>query len=124
MYLVVVKLTRICFWAALATGILALLLPNLVPVPLCLGLAVACSVLFLATVHHVRRTRRYEWRCPQCGWVPFALNAWKCKACGLVWDTFRTLGVCPRCGHRHDDTACLRCRRISPNRQWELVNER
>jgi predicted RNA-binding Zn-ribbon protein involved in translation (DUF1610 family) len=123
MYLAVAKLTRVLFWAALAVGILALLLPDLVPLSLPLGLAVACGALFLWAALHVRNTRRYGWRCPECGWVPFALNAWKCKECGFVWDTFQTGGICPRCGHGHDDTACLRCRRISSNARWEVAND-
>ncbi len=31
MYLIAAKLTRLLFWAALATGILGLLMPDLVP---------------------------------------------------------------------------------------------
>ncbi|HEV3259701.1 MAG TPA: hypothetical protein VG013_22730 [Gemmataceae bacterium] len=123
MYLAAVKLTRILFWAALATGILGLLMPEVVPLWLPLGLAIGCGVLFLYAVAHVQRTRRRERRCPHCGWVPFALNAWKCKGCGLVWDSFATGGVCPRCGHRHEETACPRCRRISPDRQWSVAGD-
>jgi rubredoxin len=120
MYLFAAKLTRPLFWAALATGILGLLMPDLVPLWLALILAIGCGLLFLYTGLHVRRTRRFEWQCSHCGWVPFALDAWKCKECGFVWDAFDTGGVCPRCGHRHEETACLRCRRVSPNRQWAM----
>lgn len=118
MYLAAVKLARILFWSALVVGLLGLLLPRLVPLEWAAVLAGACGVLFLYAVLHVQRTRRPGWRCPECGWVPFALAAWKCKACGGVWDTFSTDGVCPRCGHAHEETACVRCRRISPNPRW------
>jgi hypothetical protein len=123
MYLAAVKLRRILFWAALATGLLALAMPEFIPLGLPLGLAVSCGVLFLYATLYVRGNRRPGWRCPECGWVPFALSAWKCKACSFVWDTFSTEGVCPRCGHEHEETACLRCRRISPNGRWEAGRE-
>src|SRR5437879_250970 len=47
MYLVAAKLTRPLFWAALATGILGLLMPDLVPLWLALILAIGCGLLFL-----------------------------------------------------------------------------
>jgi hypothetical protein len=118
MYLAAVKLARVLFWAALVAGILGLLLPKIIPLGLALGLAVACGAAFLYTVLHVQRTRRAGLRCPECGWVPFALRAWKCKGCGFVWDSFATGGVCPRCGHAHEEAACVRCRRISPYERW------
>lgn len=119
MYLVAVKLARVFFLAAVTAGVLVLLLPGLVPLWLALSLAVACIGLFLYAVLHVQRTRRHELRCPACGWVPFALDAWKCKECGMVWDSFSTGGMCPRCHHQHEETACPRCRRIAPNERWE-----
>jgi rubredoxin len=119
MYLVAVKLRRILLWAAFAAGFLSLLFPKFVPLELPIGLAVSCGLLFFYTILHVRSTKRSDLRCPACGWVPFALNAWKCKECGFVWDTFSTDGVCPRCGHDHEETACVRCRRILPNSQWK-----
>src|SRR5262245_7504155 len=121
MYLVAVQLTRTLFWAALAAGFLGLLMPELVPLWLALGLAIACGCRLLFALAHARRTRRHEFRCPECGWVPFALNAWKCKQCGFVWDSFATGGICPRCGHKHEETACVRCRRISANERWEAA---
>ncbi len=118
MYLLAVKLTRTLFWAALAAGFLGLLLREQIILWLALGLGCGCVVFFLGAVFHVQRTRRRELRCPLCGWVPFALTAWKCKECRFVWDSFSTAGLCPRCGHQHEETACVRCRRISPNGQW------
>jgi hypothetical protein len=121
-YFTIVKLTRILFWGALAAGLLRLLLPGIIPLELPLGLAVTCGALFVYTALHVRRTRRYGLRCPECGWVPFDLDAWKCRECGLVWDTFDMAGVCPRCNHRHEEAACLRCRRISPFHRWSATS--
>jgi hypothetical protein len=120
MYLTAIKLARSLFWLALAVGILALLMPKIVPVGVAVGLAAAWGGLFLYGIVHVRLTRRWGLRCPECGWVPFALEVWKCKQCRFVWDTFATEGVCPRCGHRHDEMSCLRCRRISPARRWKV----
>jgi hypothetical protein len=118
MYLTLVKLSRGFFWAALVAGFLGLLLPKYVPLWLSLGLAVACGFCVLQAVLHARRTRRHGLRCPNCGWVPFAISAWKCKECRYVWDSFATGGACPRCHHQHQETACVRCRRIFANRQW------
>src|SRR5262245_45111395 len=95
MYLVTAKLTRVLFWAALATGILGLVMPNIVPLWVALYLAGAWLLLFLYTGLHATRTRRLEWQCPLCGWVPFAVNAWKCKQCGFIWDSFGSGGRCP-----------------------------
>lgn len=118
MYLTAVKLARILFWAAVAAAILALLIPEVVPVWLPMSLAGALGSLVLYAVLHVRRTRRWGLRCPSCNWVPFGLEAWKCKECGFVWDTFATEGVCPRCEHEHAEAACVRCRQTAPFRRW------
>src|SRR5262249_19110166 len=123
MYLTSVKLVRLCFWAALAATFLSLFVPEVVPWWIPAGLGVSWAGLFVYCVLHVKLTRRSEYRCPECGWVPFALNAWKCKRCRFVWDSFRTAGACTSCGHQHDETACLKCRRISPNKKW-LANDR
>jgi hypothetical protein len=118
-FLPAVKLKSIFFWAALVTGFLALLLPQAVPLFVPLALAAGWGALFLFTVLHIRNTRRQEYRCPNCGWIPFALPAWKCKSCHSVWDYFSTEGRCPRCEHQHEEAACVRCRRIARNRQWQ-----
>jgi predicted RNA-binding Zn-ribbon protein involved in translation (DUF1610 family) len=120
MYLTIARLSRVLFWGALITGLFGMLAPRVVPLTIPLTLAVACGLMMLGMARYVRRTLRYAYRCPACGWVPFALPAWKCKECGFSWDTFATGGVCPQCGHRHDETACVRCRRISPNRSWRV----
>lgn len=75
MYLVAVKLSPILFWAALATGILGLLIPDIVPLWLAVVLAISWGLLYLYTALHVRHSRRFEWHCPRCGWVPFAVAA-------------------------------------------------
>jgi hypothetical protein len=119
MYLTAVKAARALFWAALVAGILSLLMPEAVPIWLGLGLGIACGLCFFFAVFHVHNTRRHELRCPFCAWVPFAVEAWKCKECGFVWDSFGTGGACPRCGHQHDETACARCRKIFPMERWQ-----
>jgi hypothetical protein len=35
-----------------------------------------------------------------------------------VWNTFWTRGLCPGCGYRWPQTACLRCRQWSPHESW------
>lgn len=120
MYLAAVKLGRVLFWSALATGILALLFKDQVPLALPLGLALAWGGVVLLAILHVQRTRRRELRCPNCGWTPFALNAWKCRECKFVWDVFGTDGVCPRCDHEHEEAACVRCRRIARRQDWRV----
>ncbi len=120
MFLAAVKLRQSFFYLALISGVLVLLFPKQVPWILPVALAVAWAGLLLYTIFHITSTRRRELQCPQCGWVPFALPAWKCKECRFQWDYFATDGKCPRCGHAHDEAACVRCRRISPNERWRV----
>jgi hypothetical protein len=104
--------------AALLALVLWWLMPETVPwwAPLAIfGLWVA-AVLY--AVGHVLFTRRSQYRCPHCGWVPYAIEAWKCKGCGRAWDSFAAVGVCTSCGHQHEETACLRCRRVTPKSEW------
>jgi hypothetical protein len=56
-------------------------------------------------------------RCPDCGWVPEALSRWEC-ACGFMWNTFDTRGVCPACSHEHLTTRCLRCLSSRAHGRW------
>jgi hypothetical protein len=122
MYLSAVKLLRVLFWAALSTGILTFLFPAWVPTWIPLSLAVSYGVVFAYAALHIHNTCRRHLRCPFCGWIPFALPAWKCKECRFVWDTFETGGVCPSCGHHHAEIACVRCRRISDRDRWVIGN--
>jgi hypothetical protein len=118
MYLMVIRLTRLFFLAALVAALLGLLWPEVVPPWVPLGVGFCCVSLFLLASLHITRSRRHEFRCPLCGWVPFAVNAWKCGRCNFVWDSFATAGRCPRCGFQRQETPCLRCRRTSPNELW------
>jgi hypothetical protein len=63
------------------------------------------------------RERKARIRCPRCAWRPRASSRWLCH-CGGVWNTFATAGLCPRCGHQWEDTACLSCLRWSKHRDW------
>jgi hypothetical protein len=56
-------------------------------------------------------------RCPLCKWVPRKHDRWSC-ACGHVWNTFDTRGVCPGCSHAWRDTQCLGCHRWSKHDDW------
>jgi hypothetical protein len=123
MYIVAVKLTRAFFWGAIVAGILMLLFPQWVPWWIPAGLAIACAGWFSIAAVHIWMTRRREYRCPICGWVPFGLEVWKCKECGFVWDSFSTAGICPRCRHEHEETACVRCRKISKNDAWRDLTD-
>ena len=63
------------------------------------------------------RARRI--RCPSCRWEPGASARWSClPACGTVWNTFATGGLCPGCGVRWHRTQCLACAVVSAHRDW------
>lgn len=117
-YRTVRKLRGFLFWLAILAFLLWLGLPQLVPIWVALGLAGAWLLALLYGIFHVAVTRRTGWRCPNCEWVPYAIDAWKCKGCGQRLDVFSLLGACPRCGHQHEEAMCLRCRQPSPNRAW------
>ncbi|MFN8353445.1 MAG: hypothetical protein U0Y10_03290 [Spirosomataceae bacterium] len=57
-------------------------------------------------------------QCPQCEWQPDGQPYWACDNCGHLWDTFDTCAVCPKCKHRHDDTQCPHCLKVSPHVDW------
>jgi hypothetical protein len=56
-------------------------------------------------------------RCPKCGWSPTKQDLWSC-ACGHLWNTFDTGGVCPACLHQWAETQCRSCSRWSPHSDW------
>jgi hypothetical protein len=57
--------------------------------------------------------------CPQCEWRPWAEDRWMCvPGCNTPWNTFRTGSVCPGCSHPWQNTRCLACHGISPQRDW------
>lgn len=57
--------------------------------------------------------------CPKCQWVPQPADVWMCEpACGCLWNTFETGGVCPGCGRSWEDTQCLSCHKWSRHADW------
>ncbi|MCP9496465.1 MAG: hypothetical protein MSG64_18645 [Pyrinomonadaceae bacterium MAG19_C2-C3] len=67
-------------------------------------------------------------RCPLCDWQPCSSSRWYCGdcdypeyfygACGTLWNTFSTRGMCPGCAHQWHWTSCLRCEGWSPHENW------
>jgi len=67
-------------------------------------------------------------RCPVCEWRPSPASRWRCHAerapeppfpaCGTVWNTFATGGLCPGCRHQWQWTSCLRCHEWSRHDDW------
>jgi predicted amidophosphoribosyltransferase len=43
---------------------------------------------------------------------------WRCGKCSQPFDTFATLGTCPGCGSRFDQTQCLDCGTTHPLPDW------
>ena len=62
-------------------------------------------------------THKRKIRCPQCGWNPGKHDRWMC-ACGHIWNTFDTRGICPACDAAWRDTQCLRCHAWSLHESW------
>jgi hypothetical protein len=56
-------------------------------------------------------------RCPKCRWQPRRSDRWMC-ACGHVWNTFDTQGLCPACDAKWRETQCLRCHQWSQHEDW------
>lgn len=57
--------------------------------------------------------------CPKCDWEPGPDDRWRCMpGCDYVWNTFETMGRCPKCGKQWRDTCCLACSRWSPHLDW------
>ena len=67
-------------------------------------------------------------RCPLCKWQPQSSDYWMCAdsgypeyfdgACGTVWNTFETRGLCPGCNHQWRWTSCLSCYDSSLHEDW------
>lgn len=56
-------------------------------------------------------------QCPKCAWQPRPSDRWQCS-CGMVWNTFDTRALCPRCGKQWQDTKCLSCAGWSRHVAW------
>ena len=56
-------------------------------------------------------------RCPKCKWQPRKHDTWEC-ACGHVWNTFDTRGVCPGCSEKWHHTQCPVCMQWSAHEDW------
>lgn len=56
-------------------------------------------------------------RCPRCKWQPRKTDRWSC-ACGHVWNTFDTRGMCPACDAVWANTQCLSCHQWSAHADW------
>ena len=65
-------------------------------------------------------------RCPKCEWEPDGGPYWECD-CGTRWNTFDTMGTCPRCGRKWHDTQCPGpffpggCGAWSPHDDWYII---
>jgi hypothetical protein len=58
--------------------------------------------------------------CPKCDWHPRQSDQWSC-ACGHVWHTFETRGICPACGRIYEYTQCSAeygCGQWSDHEDW------
>jgi hypothetical protein len=36
----------------------------------------------------------------------------------MIWDTFSTRGICPKCGWKWEITRCHSCKQFSPHEDW------
>src|ERR1041385_5664745 len=76
-------------------------------------------------------TRRDDFstiRCPLCKWQPKESSRWYCgdcdypeyffEGCGTAWNSFKTRGLCPGCGHQWRWTVCLSCYGWSKHNDW------
>src|SRR5262249_20179138 len=69
-------------------------------------------------------------RCRLCHWRPSRASRWSCgggdadtpespfEGCGTSWNTFKTRGRCPGCGHRWQWTSCPSCQQWSLHEDW------
>lgn len=58
--------------------------------------------------------------CPKCSYEPTSTDKWVCGLvmCGYAWNTFDTMGRCPKCQKIWRDTQCLRCHQWSGHHEW------
>ena len=57
--------------------------------------------------------------CPVCAWRPGPRARWVCRpGCGLLWNTFDTRGICPRCYKVWRYTRCPSCKDMSLHEAW------
>jgi hypothetical protein len=117
-YRLVRRLRGFLLLAALVLVALHFAAPGRFPLLPGLVLAGAWLAAFLYALGHVLLTRRRTYQCPYCGWVPYALDAWRCRGCGQRVDVFLQLGICPACGYQHEEFMCLRCRGVAPRQRW------
>jgi hypothetical protein len=58
-------------------------------------------------------------RCPRCGTGVRSEDRWNCDAaCGAIWNTFRTDGICPGCGRHWSEAQCSWCGAWSTLEAW------
>ena len=62
--------------------------------------------------------RREGFTCPECKVAPPRGELWTCGKCRTKFDTFETLGVCPKCGTQFAATACSECGAMRPIAEW------
>ncbi len=62
--------------------------------------------------------RREGFACPSCRTAPPPGRYWKCRRCGLQFDTFQTRAVCPKCAAQFATTRCMDCGGNHPIREW------
>jgi Zn-dependent protease len=65
-----------------------------------------------------RLPRRSGFACPSCRTAPPIGSYWRCGACGLGFDTFKSGAVCPHCTAVFASTSCLDCGKNSPVKLW------
>ena len=77
------------------------------------GLRQARDLLHIAKV-----PRREGFSCPSCRTAPPPGKYWKCRRCGLQFDTFQSQAVCPKCAAQFATTRCTDCGGSHPLREW------
>src|ERR1017187_3627438 len=65
-------------------------------------------------------SQQMEIKCPKCSWEPSSNSLWRCT-CGAVWNTFDTVGVCPKCSKKWEMTQCCFCHVWSKHDDWYQI---